>query len=151
MSKIKIYFKSIFIPVILGALVGGIISQSINYETLEMPFLAPQSWLFPIVWTILYVLMGVSYGRLKSKMLDDSKIDKIYYSQLFVNLAWPIFFFVFEWRLFAFFWILLLIGLVVKMIIEFYKKDNISGLLQIPYLVWLIFAAYLNLGVYLLN
>ena len=95
--------------------------------------------------------MGVSYGILASKNLVDKRINTVYYLQLFVNLLWPIVFFIFKWRLFAFFWLLLLIILVTKMIIDFYKKNKVSAYLQIPYLLWCIFAGYLNLGVYLLN
>lgn len=151
MSNFKIYLKSILTTVILGGLVGLIISGFIDYSTLQKPFLAPPSNIFPIVWTILYILMGVSYGILKSNGLVDSEINLIYYSQLIVNLLWPIAFFVLEWRLFAFLWIILLIALVINMIIKFYNQNKLAGLLQIPYLIWLIFAAYLNLGVYLLN
>ena len=151
MENLKIYVRSIAIPVILGAIVGILISGSMDYEMLNQPLFAPPSWIFPIVWTILYILMGVSYGRLESKALVDASVNAIYYAQLIANLLWPIVFFVFKWRLFAFFWILLLVGLVIKMIIEFYKRDRLSGLLQIPYLVWLTFATYLNLSVYLLN
>ena len=85
MSKFKIYLKSIIIPVIVGGLVGLLISNSIDYNSLQKPFLAPPSILFPIMWTILYILMGVSYGMLQSKMLVDSEINLIYYIQLFVN------------------------------------------------------------------
>lgn len=151
MSKIKIYVKSILIPVIIGGLVGLIISGAIDYNTLQKPFLSPPSILFPIMWTILYILMGVSYGILESKSLNDSKNKIIYYSQLFVNAMWSIFFFLLKWRLFSFIWILLLDLLVIIMILNFYKKNKISGLLQIPYLLWIIFASYLNLSIYLLN
>lgn len=151
MSNFKIYLKSILTTVILGALVGFIISGFIDYNSLEKPSLAPPSSIFPIVWTILYTLMGISYGILKSNGLVNQEINLIYYSQLIVNLLWPIAFFVLEWRLFAFLWIILLIVLVINMIIKFYNKNKLAGLLQIPYLIWLIFAAYLNLGVYLLN
>lgn len=151
MSNFKIYLKSILTTVILGGLVGLIISGFIDYETLERPPFSPPSSIFPIVWTILYILMGISYGILKSNGLVNQEINLIYYSQLIVNLLWPIAFFVLEWRLFAFLWIILLIVLVINMIIKFYNKNKLAGLLQIPYLIWLIFAAYLNLGVYLLN
>ena len=151
MSNFKIYLKSILIPVVLGSLVGIIISGSMDYVMLEKPFLAPPSWLFPVVWSALYILMGVSYGRLATRNLDDDEVKRTYYAQLIANLSWPIFFFVFKWRFFAFLWILLLVWLVVKMIKEFYKRNNISGLLQIPYLVWLVFATYLNFGVWFLN
>jgi len=151
MDKVKIYTKSILIPVLVGAIVGIITSSFINYNSLQQPPLSPPAILFPIVWTILYTLMGISYGILESNSLVDSRINFIYYLQLFVNALWSFFFFVFDWRLFSFFWILLLIALVFIMIIEFYKKNKVAGLLQIPYLIWLVFAAYLNFGVYLLN
>jgi len=151
MDKVKIYARSILIPVLVGAFVGIVTSNYINYNILEQPPLSPPDILFPIVWTILYTLMGISYGLLESNSLIDSKTNFIYYLQLLVNALWSFFFFVFEWRLFSFFWILLLIALVIIMIIEFYRKNKLAGLLQIPYLIWLIFAAYLNFGVYLLN
>lgn len=151
MSKFKIYAKSILIPVLVGALIGFITSGFIDYTSLEKPFLSPPSIVFPIVWTILYILMGISYGILKSNSLVDSEINFIYYFQLFVNALWSIFFFVFKWRLFAFIWIILLAILVVSMIMRFYRKNKLAGLLQVPYLLWTLFATYLNFFVYLLN
>lgn len=151
MSKFKIYLKSILIPVIVGAIVGFITSSFIDYNSLVQPPLAPPSILFPIVWSVLYVLMGVSYGILESNSLVDSDINFIYYLQLFVNALWSIFFFVLKWRFFAFLWILLLLVLVIIMIIRFYRKNKVAGLLQIPYLLWVAFATYLNFSIYLLN
>lgn len=151
MNKILVYIKSIIVPLLIGGFVGLITSNYIDYNNLVQPSFAPPSILFPIVWTILYALMGLSYGILKSNSLTTEKINVIYYFQLFVNALWSIFFFVFKWRLFSFFWILLLIVLVILMIIEFYKKNKVAGLLQIPYLVWISFASFLNLAVYLLN
>lgn len=151
MSKFKIYFKSILIPVVVGGIVGLLISKSIDYNSLVQPPLSPPSFIFPIVWSILYVLMGISYGILKSKDLVDSKINLIYYSQLLINALWSIIFFVFKWRLFAFIWIILLDVLIIKLVIQFYQKDKTSGMLQIPYVLWVLFASYLNFGVYLLN
>ena len=151
MSRFKIFAKSILIPVIVGGTVGLITSNAINYNDLIQPVFAPPSFLFPIVWTILYVLMGVSYGILENKALVDAEINSIYYLQLTVNALWSFIFFVFKWRLFAFIWILILDALVIDMIIKFYKKDKTAGLLQIPYLLWISFATVLNLAVYLLN
>ena len=151
MSRFKIFAKSILIPVIVGGTVGLITSNAINYNDLIQPAFAPPSFLFSTVWTILYVLMGVSYGILEKKGLNDSEINAIYYLQLTVNALWSFIFFVFKWRLFAFIWILILDALVIDMIIKFYKKDKIAGLLQIPYLIWISFATVLNLAVYLLN
>ena len=151
MSKLKIYFKSILVPVIVGAIVGLFISKSIDYKYLEKPFLSPPGFIFPIVWTILYILMGISYGILKNRNLNDNKIKRIYYLQLFVNALWSIFFFLLKWRLFSFWWIILLDILVIIMIYSFYNKEKLSGLLQIFYLIWVLFASYLNLTIYLLN
>lgn len=151
MNKIIIYARSILLPVIVGAVVGLLTSSSINYSTLIQPPLAPPSSLFPIVWTILYILMGISYGILKSNNQTNAEMNSIYYWQLAINALWSFFFFVFKWRLFSFFWILLLIVFVVRMILAFYRENKVAGLLQIPYLLWLLFAAYLNLGTYILN
>ncbi len=150
-DRIKTYIVSILVPVVLGGIVGFIISGSMDYEELIQPVLSPPSFVFPIVWTILYILMGISYGILKDKMLVDSSISGIYYIQLFVNLLWPIAFFVFKWRLFAFIWIVVLDILVIIMAIRFYNKNKTAGLLQIPYILWTLFASYLNLFIYLLN
>ena len=151
MEKFKIYLESVLIPIIVGGIVGLIISDSIDYDTLTKPFLSPPSLLFPIMWTVLYFLMGISYGILKIRHLDDTKIKIIYYLQLFVNAFWSIFFFSLKWRLFSFIWILLLDFLVGWMIVLFYRKYKTASLLQLPYLFWILFASYLNLAIYLLN
>ena len=151
MNKTIIYIKAILLPVLVGALVGIITSSSMDYNMLQKPPLAPPGGVFPIVWTILYILMGISYGILKVNNQTDEEIDWIYYIQLAINALWSIIFFNFKWRLFAFVWIILLAVAVISMIRKFYSKNKISGLLQIPYILWVIFAAYLNLGFYILN
>ena len=151
MNKLGIYIRSILLPVIVGAVVGLITSQFMEYNQLKQPSLAPPSALFPIVWTILYILMGVSYGILRSKGLTDKEVDVIYYGQLIVNSLWSFIFFVFEWRFLAIIWIILLAVLVTVMIVRFYRKDKIAGLLQIPYLLWVLFATYLTIAIYFLN
>lgn len=151
MNKIWIYIKSILIPLLIGVIIAFITGTSLDYTNLEKPLLSPPSILFPMVWTILYVLMGVSYARLKIDDKIDDNINFIYYLQLVLNAAWSIIFFSFKWRLFAFIWIVLLFVSIIRMIKEFYKKDKIAGLLQIPYLIWVLFASYLNLSIYLLN
>lgn len=150
-KKFKTYLKSIIVPVLIGSIVGFIISGSIDYNSLQKPPLSPPSMTFPIVWTILYILMGISYGILASNSLVDSKINSIYYLQLFFNALWPIAFFLFKWRLFAFIWIIILAILIIIMIARFYEKHKTAAWLQVPYLLWTLFATYLNLGVYLLN
>ena len=151
MSKARIYIKSILIPVLVGVVIGLITSDAMDYSMLIKPPLAPPGAVFPIVWTILYVLMGVSYGILKSNNETDQEIDLIYYLQLGVNALWSIIFFSLEWRFFAFLWIILLAVLVIDMIRKFYNRNQIAGLLQIPYIIWIVFAGYLNLAIYLLN
>ena len=151
MNKIIIYIKAILLPVLIGALVGIITSGSMDYNMLQKPPLAPPGAVFPIVWTILYILMGISYGILKVNNQTDEETDWIYYIQLVINALWSIIFFNFKWRLFAFVWIILLAVAVISMIRRFYNKNKISGLLQIPYILWVIFAAYLNFGFYILN
>ena len=145
--NIKSLIISISLPLVLGSLVGIIIKDYISsYKLLNKPFLSPPGILFPIVWTILYILMGISYYLAKN---DDTK--KIYYIQLIVNLFWSIFFFVFKWYLFSFIWLLLLLYLIIIMIKKFYNYNETSAYLLIPYLVWVTFAGYLNLSIFLLN
>ena len=151
MNKVKTYAKAILIPVIVGVSIGLLISSSIDYDSLKNPFLSPPSIAFPIVWSILYILMGISYGILDSNNLVNDATDKIYYLQLIVNAIWPIVFFLLKWRFVAFLIILMLDILVYVMIKTFYSKNKTAGLLQIPYLVWSIFASYLNLFIFILN
>ena len=151
LNKFKTYFKAILIHVLVGGIVGFFISGSIDYNSLEKPFLSPPSITFPIVWTILYILMGISYAILESNSLVNSKINSIYYLQLFFNALWPIAFFLLKWRLFAFIWIIILAVLIIIMIARFYEKQKTAAWLQVPYLLWALFATYLNFGVYLLN
>ena len=143
--------KNILMPIILGGIVGLIISQFMDYNTLQKPPLSPPGFIFGIVWGILYLLMGISYGMLVYKGKTDKEVLKSYWIQLFVNLIWSIWFFVFKLRLLSSIWIMILLILVINMIIVFYKKAQIAGYLQIPYLLWIIFATYLNIGVYILN
>ncbi len=150
-EKIKTYVFSILVPLVLGAIVGVLTTRTMHYENLIKPALAPPAILFPIAWSILYILMGVSHGMLKWSRLDSPDTEIIYYAQLIVNLIWPILFFSLEWRLFAFVWIILLDVLVGIMTVRFYRKDKTAGRLQIPYCIWLLFATYLNLATYLLN
>ena len=143
--------KNITLPITLGGLVGLIISQFMDYNTLQKPPLSPPGFIFGIVWSILYLLMGIAYGMLVYKGKSDAEVSKIYWTQLIINLIWPILFFVFKIRLFSSIWIIILLILVISMVIKFYKKDKIIGYSQIPYLLWIMLATYLNIGVYILN
>lgn len=152
----KIDFKtllySIIIPVFLGSFVGFLTAPFNNYDEFNSPPFAPPGIVFPIVWTILYTLMGISsYLIIKSDDIGKNDALFVYGIQLIINLLWSIWFFVFDAYLVSFIWILLLIGFVVVMIKKFYDINKISAYLQIPYLLWLIFAAILNLFIYFLN
>ena len=141
----------LFFPLIIGGIIGFLTSNNINYNDLVKPPLSPPSLLFIIVWTIKYLLMGISYFIIKKTDNSNLKIDFIYYLQLFVNAMWSIIFFVFKWRFFSIIWIIILDILVIFMNYLFYKKVKISAYLNIPYLIWIIFATYLTIGIFILN
>lgn len=126
----------IAIPLLLGGIVGFITSkESTNYNGIV------DGWVFPIVWSILYILMGISSYIVR----NNKELMSIYKVNLVINLLWPIIFFTFNFKVFGFFWILLLILVVGYMMYKFYNKNKISAYLLIPYLLWLIFASILNL------
>lgn len=122
-------------------------------ETVRQPPLSPPAFLFPVVWTALYILMGVGAAMvwLKKPSAHRSKGINLFVAQLVINFFWSLIFF--DARVFplAFLWLLLLWGLVLWMIITFRKVDRLAANLQLPYLLWLTFAAYLSAGVWLLN
>lgn len=151
MNKFIIYLKNIVIALVVGGIIGFIISSFIDYNELIKPPLAPPGYIFGIVWSILYILMGISYSILEINNNLDVKTKKIYYIQLFINALWSIIFFVLKLRFISIAWIILLIIFIIQMIKLFYSKNKISSYLQIPYLIWTIFATYLNIGVYILN
>jgi len=152
-SKIKTYAVSIAVALAVGGLSALLTGDSMEkYKALRQPPLAPPGWVFPVVWTILFVLMGVGAAMVcLSGSSSKKKPIAIYGLQLTVNFFWTILFFLLEVRLFAFFWLLLLLGLAVWMAVSFARVNKTAGLLQIPYILWLLFAGYLNLAVYLLN
>lgn len=147
------YAVSILIPLAVGALSAYITRGKMEeYSQLVQPPLAPPSWVFPAVWVILYILMGISAAMVwKSGSAERSDALFIYAVQLAVNFMWTIFYFNFNARLLAFFWLLFLLILVALMAARFAKISKNSAKLQIPYILWLIFAAYLNLATYILN
>lgn len=153
MKKFKPYIISIVIALTVGGISALLTASSFErYSLLVKPPLSPPPWLFPIVWSVLFILMGISSAMIyKSENPDKNAALGLYALQLAVNFIWPILFFALEWRFIAFLWILLLVALVSVMILRFYKINKTAALLQLPYLIWIIFATYLNLGVYLLN
>lgn len=151
----RLLFVCIAIPLIVGGGAALLTQNSMEiFSTVVKPPLAPPGWLFPIAWTILYVLMGISsYLVLTSDVENDEKIKamQIYGYQLVVNFLWPTFFFNFGWYFFSFLWLMLLWILVFFMIRNFYEISKPAAYLNILYILWLTFAAYLNLGIWWLN
>lgn len=122
------------------------------YSVLEKPEISPPAVLFPIVWVILYVLMGVSvYLIYRSGCRNRDSLTELYIIQLAVNFIWPLIFF--KWQMFfaAFIWLVLLWALIILMMVLFYRCSKAAGYLLIPYILWVSFAGYLNYSVYMLN
>ena len=155
----KIHWKllviCIAVPLGVGVASALLTRESMEiFESLNKPALSPPGWLFPVVWTILYTLMGISsYLILTSKadLEDIWKAISIYGYQLTINFLWPTLFFNFRWYFVSFLGLLFLIIFVTVMIWRFYKIQKRAAYLNIPYLLWLIFAGYLNFFIYLLN
>ena len=151
MKKIWIFLG---IPLAVGGLATLLAGGMGNYKTFAQPPLSPPGWVFPVVWSLLYLAMGYASFRVYTREKDPGKrrLALILYGlQLFFNFLWPIVFFRFEAFLAAFVVLIALWILIVLTMWQFYKSDERSGDLLIPYLLWVTFAGYLNLGVYLLN
>ena len=152
-QKIKTVTKAVSIPLFVGLLAGLLTGNAMElFETMTQPPLSPPGWLFPVVWILLYILMGIS-SLLIYKGEGEKKEEalSLYFYQLVVNFLWPIFFFSFGWYFFALLWLVLLWFLVIKMILVFFQVTPRAAYLNIPYLIWVTFAVYLNAGVWLLN
>lgn len=141
------------IPLAVGGLAGILTKDSMmQFALVNKPPLSPPGWLFPVVWTALYLLMGLaSYLVSRSDSAQKRPALILYAIQLIVNFFWSIFFFNFEWYLFSFFWLVLLWVLILLTIRAFWRVSPVAGILLIPYLLWVTFAGYLNLAIYLLN
>jgi len=148
-------FINIFIPLAVGGLSALITKDSMQiFGSLNQPPLSPPGWLFPIVWTILYVLMGIA-AYLVTKSASQQAQKKcalwVYSIQLIFNFFWTIIFFNMQQYLLAFFWLIALILLIILTLKNFVKINKIAAYLLIPYLLWCCFAAYLNFGIVILN
>lgn len=155
-KKYKTYIISILIALGVGGLSALLTSNNMNlYNEIITPPLSPPSILFPIVWTILYVLMGISSAMIYNQKEDYPKEVRnaliVYAINLFLNFTWSIIFFNFKAYFFAFIWLLLMWATILTMIVKFYNIKPTAGYLQIPYLLWVTFAGYLNLSIFLLN
>lgn len=136
----------------LSALISG--SGMRQYPQLTQPPLSPPGWVFPVVWTLLYLLMGYAAYRVLTSGADPKQIRKamiLYGAQLIFNFLWSPVFFGLNWYLVAFFVLLILWVLIFLTMRAFADIDERAGDLLIPYTLWVTFAGYLNLGVYLLN
>lgn len=144
----------IAIPLVVGGLSALFTAGNMKlFEEINKPPLSPPGWLFPVVWTILYVLMGIALYLVVMTRTRENKMPA-YISfgvQLFFNFFWSIIFFNAQAYLFAFIWLLLLWVAIVLNIYFFNKINSTSAKLLIPYIVWVTFAGYLNLGVFILN
>ena len=141
-------------PLAVGGLATLLAGGMGNYKTFTQPPLSPPGWLFPVVWTLLYLAMGYASwrGYTRENDVGQRRLALILYgAQLFFNFLWPIVFFRFEAFLAAFVVLIVLWILIVLTMWQFYKSDERAGDFLIPYLLWVTFAGYLNLGVYLLN
>lgn len=147
--KPKPLFISLLISLGTGA-ISALLTPNVSeqYQTLYQPPLAPPGWLFPIVWTILFILMGVAaYLVYMSDSPDKDIALRLYLIQLAVNVGWSVIFFRLNAYLLAFTWLLLLFFLVYLTTKEFYKINKTAGYLLIPYLLWIIYAGYINLAI----
>lgn len=143
---------AILIPVAVGTLSALFSGNKSLYAAVNKPALSPPGAVFPVVWTILYILMGISsYIIYVSDDAGSRDALKIYALQLFFNFFWSILFFRFNLFFMSFVWLLALILLIVSMIRSFYKISPAAAYLQIPYLLWCLFAAYLNYMIFRLN
>lgn len=151
----KSYVFWILLAEAVGALSGWLSREGseVFSQTVIQPPLSPPAILFPIVWTILYALMGIGAAQvsLTPSSPERSRSLNLVLIQLVVNFFWSLIFFNAQAYGFAFLWLLLLWVLVLLMILAFRKVDPLAALLQIPYLLWLTFAAYLSFGVWYLN
>lgn len=149
--------KSIILQVVLALLAGGLASllggeTASLYESLTAPPLAPPGWVFPVVWTVLYILMGVAAGLVaRSTDVDRERALFLYYVQLGLNVLWPLLFFRFEWITVAAVWLLALVVAVFLTWRQFRTINSVAGWLLVPYLLWCLFALYLNIGYAVLN
>lgn len=155
----KIQWKQLIICIAIPLLVGAVSSlltrgEMENFGKLNQPVLSPPDWLFPVAWTILYVLMGIaSYLVSVADVAEDRKGRALllYGVQLFFNFCWSLFFFNGKFFLFSLIWLVILWILILLTIKSFSRIRSVAGWLLVPYLLWVTFAAYLNWGIYVLN
>lgn len=151
----KLLLICIAIPLAVGALSAWLTRGSMEaFQVLEKPPLSPPGWLFPVVWTILYILMGAASYLVLTSEASPERIRRAmipYIIQLVFNFFWSILFFNLERYLLAFFWLIGLWVFILITTVRFSRIRSLAGDLMLPYLLWVTFAGYLNYGIYLLN
>lgn len=152
----KIQWKKLILCLALPLGVGGLSALLTrdamgDFGALNQPPLSPPGWLFPVVWTVLYILMGLSSYLVLTSGKASLQALEVYGAQLAVNFFWSIIFFNLGWYLFSFLWLILLLALVTAAILLFCRASRAAAYLLVPYLLWVAFAGYLNLFIYLLN
>ncbi len=143
---------SLFVPLAAGGVSALLTRNGMeNFKALEKPPLSPPGWLFPVAWTLLYILMGIACYLVWTAPKKQPNALFYYGIQIFFNFFWSIIFFNIKNYLFAFIWLVLLFVAVLITTVKFYRTKPPAGCLMLPYILWLTFAGYLNMGVYLLN
>ncbi len=153
MNKKKALLINLFLPLAAGGLSALLTMRSMDvYESLRLPPYSPPGWIFPVVWTALYLIMGyASYLVWKRDSTGRNGALLFYGLQLLVNVIWPVLFFNLQNYRTALLWIILLWVLILVTVIRFFMETPPAGWLMIPYLLWVAFAVYLNAGVLMLN
>ncbi len=152
--NVKKLLWNLALPLAVGGLSALLSGGMDNYKGINQPPLSPPGWIFPVVWTILYLLMGYAAYRITQSGADPKEIKKaqhIYWAQLVLNFLWSPVFFGLNRYMLAFLILVAMWMLIYLTMIRFSKLDKLAGDLLIPYLLWVTFAGYLNFGVYLLN
>lgn len=153
--NLRKFLSSIALTVGAGVFANFLINDTTAvYAGLSKPPLSPPGWVFPIVWSILYVLMGIAlYTVRESSGHGGLKPDayRVFAMQLILNIGWPVVFFVFRAYLISVIWLCVLIGFVLAATRLFWTINKCGGRLLVPYLIWCLYALYLNVGIYILN
>ena len=150
----KKLIKNIAIPLIVGIVAGILTRDDVKAftQTAVQPSFQPPPVLFPIVWTILYIMMGISAYIAETNQKNGDKSPFVfYYAQLFFNFVWSFIFFSAENYLLALVWIVILLMLIIITTIKFGQIKPAAAYLMIPYILWVSFATILNYSIYILN
>ncbi len=154
-KKTKQFLICLAVPLLVGGLSALITRTGMDtFETINKPPLSPPGWLFPVVWTVLFILMGIASYLVLTSGKPRQEINRaltVYGVQLIFNFFWSIFFFNFSLYLFSFIWLVLLWLLIFTTAVLFYRISKPAGYLMVPYILWVAFAGYLNFQIYLLN